>query len=278
MNLAQTFIISTHSLKRNRTRTFLTMLGVIIGVAAVISVLAIGQGARNQVQAQIASMGTNVLMVFPTFGNTSGARGEAGTALSISEDDVKAIEQQAIRVDAVSPVMRTGAQVIYGNQNWRTSVMGVYPSYMTIRDMQLSDGISFTDNDERGATKVCVIGQTVATNLFGSDEPIGKIIRVRSIPCKVIGVIASKGQNAMGQDQDDVILAPFSTVQKRLIGEWRPMSIQLSCSNQSDIPYVESELNRYFEQDIRLPRVNLIILRSDHKLILPKPQIQRPRP
>jgi putative ABC transport system permease protein len=252
MTLLRTLRISLLSLQRNRTRTFLTMLGVIIGVAAVISVLAIGQGARNQVQAQIASMGTNVLMVFPQFRQMSGARGEAGSALSLSESDVLAIQQQAQRISEISAVIRTGAQVIYGNQNWRTSVMGVYPSYMTIRDMQLSNGISFTDNDLRGATKVCVIGQTVATNLFGDDDPISKVIRVRSIPCRVIGVITPKGQNAMGQDQDDVILAPYSTVQKRLIGEWRPMSIQISCASQADIPFVQEQVRQ--------------ILRARHKL------------
>jgi putative ABC transport system permease protein len=252
MNLIGTLNISLRSLQRNRTRTFLTMLGVIIGVAAVISVLAIGQGARNQVQAQIASMGTNVLMVFPVFGNASGARGEAGAALSLNEEDVKAIQAQAIRINEVSPVVRTGAQVIYGNQNWHTSVMGVYPSYLTIRDMQLADGISFTDNDERGATKVCLIGQTVATSLFGNDDPLNKIIRVRSIPCRVIGLIAPKGQNAMGMDQDDIILAPYSTVLKRLLGEWRPMSIQISCASQADIPFVTEEVRQ--------------ILRTRHKL------------
>lgn len=245
--------LAYRSINRSKMRSFLTMLGIIIGVAAVIAMLAIGQGARDAVQAQISSLGTNMLIIFPGAVNQGGVRMEAGTVNRLTENDATAIKQLCPDVKYVSPVVRAGAQIIVGSQNWRTVVWGVYPNYQIIRDYQLADGAFFSDSDERGATKVCVIGQTVATNLFGQNaDPVGQVIRIRNLPFKIIGLLAPKGQNAMGQDQDDIILAPFSTVQKKLLGTIYAQTIMASAYSEAGISLASAEITQ--------------LLRDRHKL------------
>jgi putative ABC transport system permease protein len=219
MKIINILKIAYRSLGRNKLRSFLTMLGIIIGVAAVIAMLAIGQGASNAVKSQIASLGTNMMIVFPFASNQNGVRTQAATFTRLTEDDAVAIAKQCPAVEYVTPVVRTVQQVIANNQNWRTQIFGAYPNYFDIRDWPLQSGTRFTDSDERGETKVCIIGQTVATNLFGENSyPIGAIIRIGNLPFRVIGVLSPKGQNANGDDQDDIIIAPFSTVLKKLVG------------------------------------------------------------
>lgn len=254
MNLPNILKVAFRSLGRNKLRSFLTMLGIIIGVAAVIAMLAIGQGARFVVQSQIASLGTNVLIVFPFASSQGGVRWEAGTSTRLTEDDANAIREQCPAVQYVSPTVRAGEQVIAGNLNWRTRVEGVLPELLIIRDWALETGSMFTDSDVRGATKVCVIGQTVARNLFGENaDPVGQIIRIRKQPFKVVGVLKAKGQNAMGQDQDDVIFAPFSTVQKKILGITWVNSIVVSAVNQIAIYEAQNQITE--------------LLRTRHKLL-----------
>lgn len=209
-------IAAFRALRRNKMRSFLTMLGIIIGVAAVITMLAIGQGAEYSVKQQIASLGTNVLIIFPGSQQQGGIRVGAGSMTTLTEDDAQAISTDCPAVAFVSPGTFAGGQVIAGNLNWATSIQGVGVDYSQIRDWDVQYGNFFTDQDVKGATKVCILGKTVADNLFPDSDPVGQNIRIRNVPFKVIGVLTKKGQNAMGQDQDDVILAPYSTVQKRL--------------------------------------------------------------
>ncbi len=224
--------LALRSLLRNKLRSFLTMLGVVIGVGAVIAMLAVGQGSRDLVNAQIASLGTNVVIVFPGSQSQGGVRTEAGASTRLTEDDAKAISAQVIEAAEVSPMVRTNSQVKHLGRNWRTSIMGVYPSYLRIRDWELEAGSPFGEAELRGAGKVCLLGRTVADNLFGEGaNPIGEDIRIKNIPFRVIGILAAKGQNAMGQDQDDAVIAPFSTVQKRLMGVTNANMILVSAAS-----------------------------------------------
>ncbi len=199
-------------------RTFLTMLGIIIGVASVIAMLAIGQGSKQSVQATIASLGTNSIMIFPGSSNTGGVRGGAGSTSTLTVDDADAIRSRCDLVDHVSPVVQKRSQAIFGSQNWNTLTVGGLNDYFYIRSLTVITGTKFTDSDMRAASKVCVVGQTVITNLFGEGaNPLGQTIRINQIPFKIIGTLDRKGQNTFGQDQDDIIIAPFNTVFKRMI-------------------------------------------------------------
>jgi putative ABC transport system permease protein len=219
MKIINILKIAYRSLGRNKLRSFLTMLGIIIGVAAVIAMLAIGQGASNAVKAQIASLGTNMLIVFPGASNQGGVRTQAATFTRFTEDDAIAISKQCPAVQYVTPVVRSVQQTIANNQNWRTGIWGGYPNYFDIRAWPLQSGNYFTASDERGETKVCIVGQTIVTNLFGQNAvPVGQTIRIGNLPFRIIGVLSAKGQDASGNDQDDIIIAPFSTVLKKLVG------------------------------------------------------------
>jgi putative ABC transport system permease protein len=218
MSLLVLLRVCLRALMRNKMRSVLTMLGIVIGVAAVISMVAITSGARSNVEAQISSLGDNVFMIFSGSFSMGGARQSSGSRTSLSAEDVDAIRQQCPTVKAVTPSARLNAQLVSGNQNWSTSIWGVSPEYLDIRRYEIVKGRMFTDTDMRGATKVCVIGQTVVDNLFSGGDPIGSIIRIRRLPFEVIGVLGSKGQSAMGQDQDDVALVPFTTVSKKFNG------------------------------------------------------------
>ncbi|HNY01324.1 MAG TPA: ABC transporter permease [Bacteroidales bacterium] len=243
MKLKNLLIAAMRSLGKNKMRTFLTMLGIIIGVGSVIAMLAIGQGSKKSIQAQISSLGTNVLMIFPQASNMGGVRMEAGSSQKMTLPDVTAIAERCSSVANVTPQVRTSGQLVNGNMNWRTSVYGVYPNYFEIRNLGLSSGSLFTMNDDRSATKVCVIGQTVVTNLFGENaDPIGNYIRINKIPFRIVGITEKKGQNAFGQDQDDMVIAPFSTVQKRMMAVTYIQSMLASARSEALIPDATDEI------------------------------------
>ena len=210
--------IAFDALIRNKMRSLLTMLGIIIGVGAVIAMVAIGQGAQAEVEAQISSLGTNVLMLFPGSQNRGGVQSGAGTGMALTEDDGIAIKSQCPAVSYLSPMLGTGAQIIKGNMNWGTRAYGGSPDYFAIRDWQIDQGDFFTEQDVRAATKVCLLGRTIVDQLFPNEDPVGQTVRIRNIPFRVVGTLMPKGQNAMGQDQDDQIIVPYTTVEKRLMG------------------------------------------------------------
>ena len=216
MRFFATLRIALRALQRNKMRSILTALGIIIGVGAVIAMVGIGNGAKAQVEAQIASLGQNVILVFSGNFTTGGARSGWGSAGTLLIPDANSIAQEIPGVVAVSPEVRTRAQVAAGNQNWFTQIVGESPEYFSIREWPLVDGAVFTEQDVRSASKVCIIGKTVASQLFGNDDPIGQIIRVRQVPFVVVGVLTPKGLSVMNTDQDDVIVAPYTSVMKRL--------------------------------------------------------------
>ncbi len=216
MKILTILLSAFRALQRNKMRSFLTMLGIIIGVGAVIAMLAIGQGAEYSVKDQIASLGTNVLIVFPGSQQQGAIRVGAGSMTTLTEDDATAIQRECPAVAYVSPGTRAGGQVIAGNLNWATTIDGEGASYLDIRKWTVQDGEFFTDQDVKAASKVCVIGKTVADNLFPDNDPVGQTVRIRNVPVKVLGVLTPKGQNAQGQDQDDIIIAPYTTVLRRL--------------------------------------------------------------
>jgi putative ABC transport system permease protein len=230
------------SLMRHKTRAVLTMLGIIIGVGAVVAMVAVGNGAKASVEAQIASLGTNVLMIFPGSFSQRGVSGGAGSGQGLTEDDIDAIREMAPAVGAITPMARTSRQVVAGNLNWYTSIQGGNTDFFYIRDWKLQSGELFTDQDVRGATKVCVIGQTVAENLFPNQDPIGQMIRIQKLPFKVIGTLVAKGQTSMGQDQDDIIIAPFSTVQNKIIGDDHIHSVILSAVDKTKIAAAQNQV------------------------------------
>jgi len=230
------------ALQRNKMRSFLTMLGIIIGVAAVIAMLAIGQGAQYSVEQQINALGTNVLIVLPGSQQTSGVKTGAGSVTTLTEDDCNAIQKECPAVSLLSPGTRAGGQVIAGNLNWATSVEGTGTDYLEIRKWGIEYGDFYTDQDVKAAAKVCILGKTVADALFPDASPVGQTVRIRNVPCKVLGVLTKKGQNAMGQDQDDIILAPWTTVKRRLT--WFPYlrQILVSATTPANIPVAQAQI------------------------------------
>jgi len=195
------------------------MLGIIIGVASVIAMLAIGEGSNQNIKASVASLGTNSIMIFPGANNMGGVRGGASSIQTLKVEDAEAISSHCNLINHVSPVDQKRVQAINGSQNWNTSMLGVKNDYFIIRSLTITKGTGFTISDERSAAKVCIVGITVVFNLFGDEnaDPVGQIIRVNSIPMKIVGVLTKMGQNTFGQDQDDIIISPFSTVQKRMM-------------------------------------------------------------
>ena len=239
------------ALRANKGRSVLTTLGIIIGVAAVIVMVALGQGASAQVNERLRGLGTNVLIITPGSTASGGVRGGAGTLTSLTEPDAAAILQEVPDVLALSPVVQGNAQVIYGNQNWQTRVQGVRPEYQVIQNWQVANGGFFTEQDDASARNVVVIGQTVARNLFGAQSPLGQIIRVRNVPMTVIGVLASKGATGF-QDQDDVVFVPFETGQIRLFGATAINSIQVQATQAEKLPELTQSLNQLLRQRHRL--------------------------
>ncbi len=231
------------ALRRNKMRSFLTMLGIIIGVGAVIAMLAIGQGAEYSVKEQISSLGTNVLIVFPGAQQTGGLRMGAGTVTTLTEEDASAISKECPAVAFVSPGARSGGQVISGNLNWGTSIEGTGADYLEIRSWVVEYGEFYSEQDIKAAAKVCILGKTVADALFPESTPVGQNVRIRNVPFKVLGVLSKKGQNAMGMDQDDIILAPYTTVLRRLSHYPYLRQILVSATSPSNIGAAQTQIS-----------------------------------
>lgn len=217
MNLA----IAMQALRVNKMRSILTMLGIVIGVAAVIAMIAIGNGAQQRLQEQIASLGSNLLIVVPGSIIQSGARLGAGNAQTLTELDARAILNEIPDVAFAAPLTRSNAQVVFGNTNWATSIHGVYNDYFDVREWNLADGRFFDQGEITRFGKVAILGKTVSSQLFGEDNPVGQVVRIRGIPFEIIGLMETKGQSSQGQDQDDVIFVPLTTGRNRLFGEPR---------------------------------------------------------
>lgn len=220
MNIFKLLGLAWKALLRNKIRTSLTMLGIIIGVGAVITMVSIGEGSKQSIRSQLSGMGSNMITIRPFSNSTVGGGARLGTSglQTLKIEDVNSIQKQATYITNVSPAVSTRGQAINASLNWPTTLQGVSPSYLDIRDWKLQSGINFDEDDVTSYGKVCLLGQTVVTNIFTEGEnPIGKIIRFNKIPFKVIGVLEMKGENTFGQDQDDIILAPYTTVQKRIL-------------------------------------------------------------
>lgn len=227
IDLKTTLKIAVTSLKINKMRSALTSLGIIIGVSAVIIMLAVGTGAREKIAKDMESMGSNLLMIRSSSAKSGGVRMGMGTRPTLTLKDTEAIEKKVTGILAIAPYSAESKQLTYGSQNWSTSVGGTTPSYIFIRNYEIQDGHNFTTRDITNSAKVTIIGQTVATELFGDMNPIGKTIRVGGIPFKVIGILKTKGQSSMGQDQDDLIFIPITTAQKKLFGTDFPGTVSM---------------------------------------------------
>ena len=214
----QSMKIAFRALRVNKLRSALTMLGIIIGVGAVIAMVAVGSGATQRIQEQIASIGSNVIIVQPGSLNLGGVRQGWGNAQTLTEDDARAIGTELRSIQYAAPMQQNQAQVVFGNTNWLTRIQGTTPDYLTIRDIQVASGQPFTQGDVDSSAKVCLLGKTVADNLFNGGDPVGQIIRVKKVPFTVVGVLAPKGQSPTGQDQDDMIIMPITTAKKKVIG------------------------------------------------------------
>jgi len=210
--------IAFRALRVNKMRSALTMLGVIIGVGAVIAMVAVGAGATDRIQQQIASIGSNVIIVLPGSLTASGIRLGSGNAVTLTEDDARALAAECPSIAATAPTSRGSAQVVYGNNNWATSIQGTTLDYLAIRDLQIASGSAFTQQDVDGATKVALLGKTVADNLFPGMDPVGQVIRIKQVPFTVVGTLVPKGQSPTGQDQDDLIIMPISSAKKKVLG------------------------------------------------------------
>ncbi len=255
INIPVTIRISLRALKANKMRSALTMLGIVIGVGAVIAMLAIGAGARERVSAEIDSMGSNLLIVFSGSTSSGGARMGAGSEPTITLQDAEAIKRECPAVQDVGPSHSGTAQVVFGNQNWSTVVIGTTVSLLEIREWQIADGRPLTDQDDRSIAKVCVLGKTVVDNLFGAIDPIGKVVRIKRVPFTVIGVLGSKGQTMMGQDQDDIIYVPISTAQKKLFRPSFPGMIQfmmIKARGSEELDSAEEQINDLLHQRHRI--------------------------
>lgn len=253
MNLTNLFKIALRALANNKMRGFLTMLGIIIGVASVITMLAIGQGSKRSIQAEISEMGSNIIMIQPGGDIRGGVRQEASSMETLKLEDYQNIVDETRYVAAVSPSVNSSGQVIYGANNAPTTIYGISPDYMEIRRYKVEDGEMFSDQDIAVAAKVCVVGKTVVDNLFpGGENPVGKVIRFQKLPFKIVGVLESKGYNSMGMDQDDLILAPYTTIQKKVLAITHLQGITCSALKEE---YTEQAIDEISE-----------ILRRNHKL------------
>ncbi|MGA2955245.1 MAG: ABC transporter permease [Thermodesulfobacteriota bacterium] len=222
MNFLMTLRIALKALGRNKMRSSLTMLGIIIGVAAVIAMIAIGSGAKARIQEQIASMGSNLLIVLSGSATSGGIRFGSGSVPTLTVDDSKAIASELSAVKYAAPVLQGVAQIVFGNQNWATITFASTPEVLLIRDWPVVKGRSIIQSDVEGAAKVCLLGQTVVDNLFGDIDPVGQVVRVKQFPFTVVGVLSTKGQTTWGQDQDDVVYVPLTTGQRLLFGQQFP--------------------------------------------------------
>ena len=254
MNLLMIIRVAFRALVRNKMRAALTMLGIIIGVAAVIAMVSIGQGASASVQAQIESIGTNLLFVSAGAQNTGGVRtgaGDTGTN-TLTAEDLDAIRREVPSVAMVTPTVNSRSQLVFGNMNWNTSVQGVNEQYPDVRKWSIQSGEFFTDSDVRTAARVIVIGQTIADNLFAGMDPVGQTVRVMNLPFRVTGVMVRKGQDQQGRDQDDIAFAPFTTVQKKLIGSPRLQIAYVSAVTQDATYTAQQQISDLLRQRHKL--------------------------
>ena len=229
MNYSNLFKIAVRAIAANKTRSFLTALGIIIGIASVITMLAVGQGTKKSIQANIAEMGSNMIMIGPGADRRGGVRQDASSMETLKMIDYESIKDECTYIKAISPVVNKSGQFIYGNENAPSTIYGVNQDYMEIRQISVADGDMFTDADIKASAKVCILGQTVVDNLFpNGGDPIGKTVRFNSIPFRVIGVLKKKGYNSMGMDQDDLVLAPYTSVMKRILAQTYLGGIQCS--------------------------------------------------
>jgi putative ABC transport system permease protein len=242
MRVFMLFGMSLKALRRNMMRTLLTMLGVIIGVSAVICTVAIGEGASTKIREAIASIGANVVWVEAGGVNKNGVRTGTGGTKSLVLGDMDAIKQQIPLVTHISPIVDMRIQLVNGNQNWNSQVRGVSPDFLNVKVWPILRGSMFDDADVERATPVCVLGRTVVDQLFGEQDPVGQVIRVAGEPCKVAGVLTAKGQSATGQDQDDTFFMPYTTVMKKLKGQYWLDDIQMSAATPEAIPAVEEQI------------------------------------
>ncbi|MEO6184130.1 MAG: ABC transporter permease, partial [Verrucomicrobiota bacterium] len=248
MRLFATIRIALRALRRNKLRTFLTMLGMIIGVAAVIAMVSIGNGAKSQIEGQIASLGQNVLSVFPGSLSSGGARGGWGSMSTLTPEEAQLIATEISGVMAVSGEVRDRQQVQANGMNWNTQVQGESPDYLGIRAWPLSDGAMFSEADVRSAAKVAVIGKTVADQLFAGSDPLGQTIRLRNIPFKIIGVLTSKGVSFFGSDQDDTVVIPYTSAMRRVMGRQYLSAILIQSSSPKDMSRIQTEVTSLLQQ------------------------------
>lgn len=246
------FKVAVKSIMKSRMRSLLTALGIIIGVAAVVVMVAIGDGAQLKVEEQISSLGSNLIIITPGSSSTSGIRGGAGTFNRFTFEDVDKIKEEATLITGVSPLVRSGGQVIGGVGNWFTQIQGVSPDYLQIRSWGLESGEFFTERDVMARSKVCVLGAEVSENLFPDDDPVGQQIRIKNVPFKIIGVLKKKGQTAVGTSNDDIILAPSRTVLDRLSGGRFISSIQVSAVSTEKIDDAIAELKSIMRESHKL--------------------------
>ena len=253
MNYSNLFKIAIRAIAANKMRSFLTALGIIIGIASVITMLAIGQGTKKSIQSNISEMGSNMIMISPGADFRGGVRQDASSMETLKLADYEAIRDGCTYVKAVSPMVQSSGQFIYGNNNTPSSIYGVNQDYLEIRQISIADGEMFTDADIKTSAKVCVLGQTVADNLFGEGaDPVGKVIRFKSIPFRVVGLLKKKGYNSMGMDQDDLVLAPYTSVMKRILAQTYLSGIQCSAITEEVTNNAIDEIT--------------VILRRNHKL------------
>jgi len=255
INIPSTLRIAFRALKVNKMRSALTMLGIIIGVGAVIAMLAVGTGASKRISEQISSIGSNLIMIVPGATTAGGVRMGSGSQPTLTMGDAEAIQKECSAVSNVAPVLSGVAQVVYGHQNWSTGVVGTSPSMLTVRDWPLSSGRSFTDQDVKSATKVCLLGQSVVDNLFGDMNPIGQVVRIKKVPFTVVGILDKKGQSPQGQDQDDTLLVPVTTAQKKLFGTTFPGMVRIimvKAKSTEDLTSAEKQINSLLRQRHRI--------------------------
>jgi putative ABC transport system permease protein len=254
MSIINLLKIAFRALKRNKLRAFLTMLGIIIGVAAVIAMMAIGEGSKQSIRSSLSGMGSNMITIMPQSNEPGGVRLQGSSIQTLKLQDITAIQKlQSKNINGLSPVVSTSGQAIKGGYNWPTTITGVSPDYLNIRQLKLQDGILFSENDVKSFAKVCLLGKTVIDNLFpDGSNPIGQIIRFKNIPFQVIGILEPKGQSNFGQDQDDIILAPYTTVQKRITATNYLQSIYASATTEASSAAATTEISDAVRESHRL--------------------------
>ena len=251
MRIFSSLKVALRALRVNKLRSFLTMLGIIIGVGAVIVMVAIGTGASDMISQQIASMGSNLIMVLPGATTAGGARMGLGSVSTLTSDDARAIKEECSAVMEVAPIWGGVTQVVYGNQNWNTGVNGTPPSFFSVRDWPIESGRFYTEQEDTGSVKVAVLGQSVVDNLFGAESPLGQVIRIKKVPFTVVGVLSRKGQSARGDDQDDVVYIPLSTSQKKVFGSALPKTVRIilvQAQSLEQMAEAEKQVNEVLKQ------------------------------